>query len=141
MLRLDFVRERREWARRLELEGDLGIEEEEEEEEEGGDGEMVPLTEEEEIEALVGRELDARGGKRASYGSDEEDYDQLFMQVIGASQELEMEGGGGMNAFGVGMRQQESPQQQQPLQWQEREGMDFICHREEMTDGGSMDLS
>lgn len=130
MLRMDFVKERREWEERLkrrapatavaeELGGDesmegmdeLGVE---------GDG-VVPLTEEEEIEALAQylveredqdqdvrlresgdgvrgweeqcqrRRLGDHEGFRSdgsgSYGSDEEDYDQLFMEVISGSQE------------------------------------------------------
>lgn len=48
---------------------------------EGGDGEGCQWQQQR-------RALDSRGdGHHGSYGSDEEDYDQLFMEVIGASQE------------------------------------------------------
>ncbi|KAF7506199.1 hypothetical protein GJ744_012179 [Endocarpon pusillum] len=136
VLHMDFVKERREWEERLkrrapatavaeELDGDddsmegmdeLGIEA----------GGIVPLTEEEEIEALAqywleredededmrlrenGDEMGGweeqcqrrrlcdhegfRSDGSGSYGSDEEDYDQLFMEVISGSQE---QGGSG----------------------------------------------
>ena len=146
MLRMDFVKERREWEERLrrrapataigeELDGDESME--------GMDG-IVPLTEEKEIEALVqyllerededkdedmrlqeegdgmrgwgeqcqGRRLgdheSFRTDSSGSYGSDEEDYDQLFMEVISGSQE---QGGPG-----------HWPAQQQ--QWGQNSGLD-----------------
>jgi hypothetical protein len=132
VLRMDFVKERREWEERLarraptaDLDGDEGMK---------GMGDfgvhcddqqlMVPLTEEEEIEALAQLLVDSRqdqaphylqdqstidtnwqtrqgsgaavgahqgsafdSGGGGSYGSDEEDYDQLFMEVMGVSRE------------------------------------------------------
>lgn len=133
MLRIDFVRERRAWEERLarsapvDLDGDDGMEstdditrggKEEEQEEDG----VVPLTEEEEIEALAQYMLDDEdevrrlreehdmagiplhqghrrtqqqlGGRNdpwfdghGNYGSDDEDYDRLFMDVISGNQE------------------------------------------------------
>jgi hypothetical protein len=122
---MDFVRERREWEERLRRRAAMEGHEAEDVEMGGGgeEGGLVPLTEEEEVEALaeylVGREDDEEGMRRTeaeelsgmnmqeeaesfprpdpaerrhsggSYGSDEEDYDQLFMEVISASQEQE----------------------------------------------------
>lgn len=134
MLRIDFVRERRAWEERLarsapvDLDGDDGMESTDDIRA-GEDGE-VPLTEEEEIEALaeymldgededrrlreehdmVGIPLEHGRGRRqqlgdgrndswfdghGNYGSDEEDYDQLFMDVISGSQE---QGGSGQQS-------------------------------------------
>jgi hypothetical protein len=120
---MDFVRERREWEDRLarrapaDLDGDENME--------GVDDigvkerGVVPMTEEEEIEALAQylvdtedeemqlqderegdrgweehgqRKLLGRGNEprlygNVSYGSDDEDYDQLFMEVITGSLE------------------------------------------------------
>jgi hypothetical protein len=123
VLRMDFVRERREWEDRLarrapaDLDGDENMEgiDEVGVKERG----VVPMTEEEEIEALaqylvdteddemqlqderegdrrweehgqrklLGRGNEPRLDGNLSYGSDDEDYDHLFMEVITGSLE------------------------------------------------------
>lgn len=144
MLRMDFVRERREWEARLARRAPAQIAQPDEDDEEGQDEEMAeggeiqavnagaeeegmePPIEEDEIDALaqylVDREDEAlhpreeartekswhqqhgqmpflathpelvHSGGGGSYGSDEEDYDQLFMEVVSASQEQEQNG-------------------------------------------------
>jgi hypothetical protein len=133
VLRMDFVKERREWEERLARKAPAQIDQldeniADEEMAEGGDLQdaaeesIEPPIDEEEIEALaqylVEREdedLQTREEARTdalwhqqdqvsffglnpgsrhdvggSYGSDGEDYDQLFMEVISASQEQEV---------------------------------------------------
>jgi len=144
VLRMDFVRERREWEERLarRAPAEMDADESMEGVDDGSMGEedgIVSLTEEEEIETLaqdlldredeelrlreerdgqvgweaqrqrqlLGDRPDSRFDGAGSYGSDEEDYDLLFMAVLSDSQE---QGG-----LGPGSVQQQQQQQQQ--QW------------------------
>lgn len=158
VLRMDFVQERREWEERLarrapaDLDGDESMEGTDEVR--VGENEVVPLTEEGEIEALAqyllereGEDLSLREGRdgeggrdeqeqsqqldhrqdfRAdgfgNYGSDDEDYDQLFMEVISGSQE----GQGGSGQWS-----------EQPPRWDEGAGPDGFQGQS----SSSMDLS
>ena len=127
---MDFVRERREWEEKLarRAPADLGGDESMDATDDAGAGELglVPLTEEEEIEALATHLLDREdddlrlegeggvagnwqgedqrqqlGNRRdswfdgsGSYGTDEEDYDQLFAEIISGIREQEGVGQG-----------------------------------------------
>lgn len=154
---MDFVRERRAWEERVarSAPADLDVDEDIEstEDVEVRENGMVPLTEEDEIEALAQYMLDnevqnprlqEKGGLDGNWeeqgqrqqlhgpsaswcgghmscGSDEEDYDQLFMEMISHSEEQ-------------GDPRQEPAQQQQCNQ-------DLGFHRISEPPTSSMDLS